>query len=969
LRPIYSAPDPQRDIDNQRDDARLNNQIASTQATISNSQVNEANNTWRILSPEEALQAGLPEGPTYRQNANGKVETVTPAPKTPPPGKAAMMALDSVGVNLVGNKDRVADLILSSTSGGLQKAGADVYGFFTGDATDGMKSIAALRTIASDLTLSMTGGSLGNQISDGDRDFISERMGNIADPNVPAAARLAAWNEVKGRLARALDVPAESVFFAGQNGEEDEADLFVIPAPAQEFDENGGLVGSTTDFSPTQGAIVDRSANPAELQGYGVDQRTEVEAPLVLQNGYVLLGYDFDEQGAPIPLYGPGKRNEGKMHPRVQELWDEISSNKELRGIPGWGDLMQQGPLVPIMDELQGVVGGTVDTLVNGGDFSDNYTRNREGEKYRQDQMRDTTGLAGTAVEIASGGAAMRSTAGAANALRVARGISASGRPVSRAAIQRALGKQAGRDGAVIGGAYGAASGDTVEERVTGAAVGTAGGYALGRGGQAIGNRSANRSRGRAPTEAQATIQAADDFNAATGANVRPIPADVGGPLTRRVTGAAAQSPLAVGPIVRNARAVADEAEKGVDALAARAGTAQATRQGAGEESIKGLQIAITRAETRVNAKYAKAEKAAGDVRVPLPKANAQLQREIRALEDTPGLGATASRDLRKLVDEDGAIAGDWSVKGIKRWRSIVYDRTSGDVPNEVAAAASRIRAAADEDIVDGLNAAGKRPAADLYADASKEAAKRFTMLDEIMNPILGKNGEKSAEQVFDAINALGKGDAVKLAQVVRLLPKEQRATLTATTIARMGRTGTQKADSAEVDFDMGTFLRNWTKNTSEPAKKVLFDGETRAALDNLAKVAKASGEAKKYANHSNTTGGMIFNGLIGISSPAGFAVAPVTTTLTAAATTGTQLSARMLADPRVARWLAKMPKQKTPEQVRAHARQLSRIAANDNVLSAEILDLQNWILQSTPRAAADDTQSERRTPQSGQRQ
>jgi hypothetical protein len=69
-----------------------------------------------------------------------------------------------------------------------------------------MQNIGKLKTIVSDMVLQLTGGGLGNQVSDADREFIIERVGNLADPNVPVEQRLAAWDAVKQRMGNILGI-------------------------------------------------------------------------------------------------------------------------------------------------------------------------------------------------------------------------------------------------------------------------------------------------------------------------------------------------------------------------------------------------------------------------------------------------------------------------------------------------------------------------------------------------------------------------------------------------------------------------------------------------------------------------------------------------------------------------------------------------------------------------------------------
>lgn len=150
----------------------------------------------------------IPPGATHMLDPSGKV---VPIPNLGNPDaekqrRTAQALLGAAGVDLERGVDPIADLIKGSTSGPIQHLGAQAYGAVTGDATDGMENIARLKTVASDLTLQLTGGSLGSQISNSDREFIVERVGNIADANVPADARLAAWEQVKQRMANLMGV-------------------------------------------------------------------------------------------------------------------------------------------------------------------------------------------------------------------------------------------------------------------------------------------------------------------------------------------------------------------------------------------------------------------------------------------------------------------------------------------------------------------------------------------------------------------------------------------------------------------------------------------------------------------------------------------------------------------------------------------------------------------------------------------
>lgn len=116
----------------------------------------------------------------------------------------ALDVLNDAGIG--SGEDRIADLINNSTSGKLRRNIANIAEDITGVAQPGMVAISQLEAFANDKVLAKLGGKLGAQISDEDRKFIVKTMGDIANPEIGANRRLAAWGEVKRRLAKYADV-------------------------------------------------------------------------------------------------------------------------------------------------------------------------------------------------------------------------------------------------------------------------------------------------------------------------------------------------------------------------------------------------------------------------------------------------------------------------------------------------------------------------------------------------------------------------------------------------------------------------------------------------------------------------------------------------------------------------------------------------------------------------------------------
>lgn len=702
------------------------------------------------------------------------------------------------------------------------------------------------------------------------------------------------------------------------------------PAIDQALAAVGGRAPQGDGNAALQSAF-DRGASKQELlalaQQYGV-QFPGGEARL----DEVLQYRDAGGQGATFLAVAP---EQPRTNPDVSAAADALEAQL---GEAGIAELAKQGITLGLSDE-----GGAVGTVIGqalGGDFNvgDNYNFAVQVEREVLRRARERSGYAGTAAELAGGGGAIRT---------LGTGVAS----VGRAALE----------GAGVGGVAGFGYGEGVDGSTGGAALGAATGGALGAGLQKFLNRGATPGGGSggptaptAPTTpGRQVIQAADNFNAATGANVQPLPADAGGALTRRASGAVAQTTFGAKPIVEGAQAVNAEAQAGIRALAGRQGAVPVSKQAGGEVAIKGADKIMAREKLKVDAKYAKARKEAGAARVPLPFAKTTAEQEIRTLSDTPG-GTDPAGKLREIV---GDLGGDYTVEGIKRFRGVIRDKlvSEGLRGSEVEAAALRIVDAADADIEDGLIALGKQGAARAYSEASKAASERFTLIDDVLAPILGRKGEKSGEQVFAAIDQLTRGDAVSLGKFMRALPAEEAGSIRGIIIDRLGRATKGRQDADGQAFSLNDFLTRWNdEGLSREAKSVLFDGETIAALDDLARVAQGTKEGQRFANFSNTGGANWLNFILN-GAPLGAVAGGV---VPAAAAAGTSVTAqfglgRLLASPKFARWLAKMPKQPNQAAVKKHIMGLEKIAAADAAIASDALGLQRQLIGVFDQGAA----------------
>ncbi|MEW9855931.1 hypothetical protein [Novosphingobium sp. M1R2S20] len=597
-----------------------------------------------------------------------------------------------------------------------------------------------------------------------------------------------------------------------------------------------------------------------------------------------------------------------------QAYRDRLSGQLEQEGfdpnsLNSYGARAVQGAFMGLTDELQGI-GGGIEALFSNEGVADGYRFNRDKAREAYSQMEEAQGGLGVAAELAGG--------------LVGGGIGASRAPITAARAAR----EGAAMGSVAGFGYGEGAQDSLIGAAGGAAVGGGLGYGIGRGVEALAARGAARA-GQPMTPGGEVIQAADNLNSQFGTSIAPMPADVAGPATRRLTGASAQLPLSAAPIVKAAENVSDEAKRARDAIAAMTGTAT-TNEAAGDAALRGAQTYMKRSKTKVDALYNQARRIGGDEPVDLAEARAVLDQNIAELSQTPG-GAPGLSELQALRAE---LDAPYPVEGVKRMRTTLRDRFMKDGlrNSDLERRVGQVVDAADTDIANSLSAAGKPDAVRAYQEAAAAHKERIGVIDEVLAPFIGKSADKSVEDVMKAIDTATKTKGARLGKFLSALPPEDAGTVRATIISKLGRASPGVQDAAGDVFSLPQFLTHWNQMSGK-AKSEMFGGEVRAALDNLAKVADGSKEAQRYANFSNT------GSAVGLVASGGVAAElfnrPIRTALFFVPQ---YVAGKLLASPSFARWLAKMPAQ--PGAQGKHVSALTRIAANDNAIATEALGL-----------------------------
>jgi len=123
--------------------------------------------------------------------------------------RAAIETLRSVGYDPETGEDDISKAIAASTSGGAQADIAAVMRYF-GGTSKGMQAINKLQAAASRITTEILGGRLGAGISNTDREFILQGLGDIGNPRLTASERLAGWTSAKNRMVQIGILPAGS---------------------------------------------------------------------------------------------------------------------------------------------------------------------------------------------------------------------------------------------------------------------------------------------------------------------------------------------------------------------------------------------------------------------------------------------------------------------------------------------------------------------------------------------------------------------------------------------------------------------------------------------------------------------------------------------------------------------------------------------------------------------------------------
>lgn len=430
--------------------------------------------------------------------------------------------------------------------------------------------------------------------------------------------------------------------------------------------------------------------------------------------------------------------------------------------------------------------------------------------------------------------------------------------------------------------------------------------------------------------------------------NVPLIPADLGGPGIQGFTAGAGQSIMGRGPITEAAEATTE----GIQLAAQRAADATGVVKSPFEIGLQLKDAAksfATLTSQRGGRLYDKVkDQAEGLVFRPLNAAKT-LDREIDFLRKK---NDPTDPLLRYLEDKRAQLSttGGFDYDGAKQILSDLKTdyRVKDDLLRVTTAkdTLGRVARAMEDDVTGTMVKSGKENAASAFKTANAYWRQRVETLDDALQPIIGPDA--TPERILDSVNAMargGKGGVQRLVRVINSLPEDDRGSIRATIVDRLGRAKPGAQDVGGEVFSPAEFMTNWNKMSPE-AKVALFgrDKKLTQALNDIALLADNTKQAQRFVNQSQTAGAQnyanLFNvmagaGVLGGAGAAGagnFGIALTSVLLPLALT---KLSAKALTSQRLVRYLADAPKKvKNADQFRAG---LLDIASKTPAISAEL--------------------------------
>ena len=389
------------------------------------------------------------------------------------------------------------------------------------------------------------------------------------------------------------------------------------------------------------------------------------------------------------------------------------------------------------------------------------------------------------------------------------------------------------------------------------------------------------------------------------------------------------------GKLAKRGQEINEELGKQVDTVVSRL-AAGAEPETAGRGIRLGIQNFVRGFRHRSGQIYDKLDEfIPQDSPVPLSNTQKTLAEMTAPIEGAEEITSILSNP--KIVQIAGAVKDKGVVPytALKQLRSFVGRKLgSTDLVSDIPRAElKRLYGALTQDMQAAAQAAGPR------AVQTLERANRYTRaghqrIDDFLQSIANKT---TPEEMYTAAVRGTKEGATRVRTVMRSLNNQQRKTVAATMIKRMGRaTPGQQSDIGEA-FSFNTFLTNWNK-LHPGAKRAMFDSikGLRRDMDAIASTSNTLREAAKVSQNLSGTAGAFTNTMLQVS-PVAALFKPFLLPVAAGAVGVNASIAHLMTNPKFVGWLARSTNIPVA-QIPGHITRLTRIAQNADEETREAL-------------------------------
>lgn len=694
---------------------------------------------------------------------------------------------------------------------------------------------------------------------------------------------------------------------------------------AFDIDQGTGAFGSQIEaprLNPQQQGALDaflkaNAGNP----NFGPDQLSAFYQSMGIQGGAMPADDTFFEAVRKGEAFGTQPNYEAADAARRAEL-ERLATERYGEDPTTRASLLAKGGMMNWSDEAAGVLGAVYDT-VTGGSPVEGYQRERDLERYIQEESRDKYGVG---YEIAGSLAT----------------------PLGRMKAPKTATEFA-KQGAKLGAVAGSGEGEGVAGTVGGTIVGGGLGGATALGGKKLFDAAAGTQVGQkiAGALTRSPDNAAQEFtDAAKRQKLDYMMADVPGSRITQFITSVAKSTLGGIPLSESAAKIAVKAREARDRVAGAVGNVTDT-VGAGQSAQRGMETWKAATGDRGGKLY-DAIPIKPETPVALTATRQKLAELNSSISSNDELAALV-RDPKMVAYQKALDAGDLSWNDIKQFRSYIGEK----------AGRPTLQQDTSKDSLDALYGSLSQDIQQAASAHSPEAAKAFsrannywrgrqTRLNDVMTKLVGKDGNMTPEATFQQIERWAGqkgGDFASLARAVRSLPEDEANTVRATIIDRLGNSNPGSQGAANDSFSADVFMTQWSK-LSDRGKAVLFQGDHRKALDDLATVFEGSKFSRGFDNNSKTS---IGTNAIGLAATAAF-VDPITAIAFSALQFG---GGAALASPHLARWMVALTRKPNASAQLAHVKQLGAIAKAEPALANNIFSLQERLAQAFAQPSA----------------